>query len=260
MLATVADDTRRPLPVQPARSRRRTRSPCRPPLRRTSPCGSPRRRARCHDSPRRARPWRPRRAHRASPVRSSRWSSLGRTPRSPPAPPGPSFDGTTRTSLSRPDLRPAVTQGSRWSCSGGRSRCAPESTRSPRGSPRPTVIDWPPSILRRAEALEEPSRLPSPDTMATSPVVERRGARGARPSSRRPRAASVWWCMFAISTPSTIRGPWPATARPGIVGVDVHLQRPSRRRRRAASLRSPTSVSSSASLHRGRPSTTNTVQ
>ena len=72
-----------------------------------------------------------------------------------------------------------------------------------------------------APRLSKSRRFPSPADTATTDValVRHRAAAGA------PRARCVCWCMFAISTPSSAPRAMPSeSARPGVVGVHVHLQ------------------------------------
>ena len=80
---------------------------------------------------------------------------------------------------------------------------------------------------RRAEALEQPPVAASRTRRRRAPVSSVASAVGAPPpSSSRSSRCAVCRCMFAISTPSIdAHARCRMRAPPGVVGVDVHLER-----------------------------------
>ena len=191
------------------------RRPSRPRGRATHPCARRSRRARRRARRRSPRRSRPARAPRASPPRSRRRRGTAGSGRSRRARPGPSATGS-RARASRRARPPARRRGSRSSCSAARAPRWPGTTRSRRGSRTSTGSS---SGRPRSPASRRSSRTgggcPRPERPRRRPSRACDPGPGTASSSRSVRC-SVCWCMFAISTPSTVPIAVPsASARPG---------------------------------------------
>ena len=182
------------------------------------------------------------------------------TRRSRRAPPGSTRVGTTCTGLVASSRRLLGAEDT-FELFGSRIDLGRvERARSPRRAP-PSRGSWSARPRRRgvAPSVSKSRRFPSPGDDRDDAGLHGRQL-GTASSSRCSRCSVC--CVHVRDLDSLDRAAARAERerRAGVVGVDVHLDRASRRRRRAASRRAARARASSASRSSPSPSTTKTVQ
>ena len=142
------------------------------------------------------------------------------SPRGRPASRGSGRRGPASTRSEPPARRASSTLRSFGSTTTSNAETASTAARSSavEGFIVPAAVDD-----RGAEALEQP---PVAAPARHGDRAQRPRARSGRHAAGAPRAPGVCSCMFAISTPPIVpRAPTERQRPPGIVGVDVNLQR-----------------------------------